>query len=130
MIPAAGWVDADGLGPEADSLSNDLAREPTNFRQFELGSGMRYSDGRIAALATVRDGLVILHPGSGVYLQTSISVGQPYRSTHAGVLEAARVVRNTDDGLNRAAIAARTAASRIKMITAGRAHVASRWSIS
>lgn len=114
------------VGP---ALLIDLAREPTIYRRFEVGSRLRYADGRIAALATVRDGSIVLHPGSSVYTQTTISVGQRYRSTHARFLEAARVVGNSEIGITRVAIAGRTAASLIKMVTAGRTHVASRWSI-
>lgn len=115
------------VGP---ALMIDLAREPTIYRRFEVGSRLRYADGKIAALATVRDGSIVLHPGSSVYTQTTISVGQRYRSTHARFLEAARVVGNSNIGITRVAIAGRTAASLIKMVTAGRTHVASRWSIS
>ncbi|WMT91941.1 hypothetical protein [Pelagibacterium sp. H642] len=106
-----------------------LAREAVNFRHFEVGSRLRYADGKIAALATVRNETVVLHPGSSVYLQASASVGQRYRSAHARFLEAARVVGNSEVGFTRVAIAGRTAASLIKMVTAGRTHVASRWSI-
>jgi len=115
------------VGP---ALLIDLSREPANYRHFEVGSRLRYADGKIAALATVREGSIVLHPGSSVYMRTSISVGQRYRSTHARFLEAARVVGNLDIGVTRVAIAGRTAASLIKLITAGRTHVASRWSIS
>ncbi|MFK4810955.1 hypothetical protein ACI3KW_12165 [Devosia sp. ZW T5_3] len=115
------------LGP---AVVLDLAREAHNFRRFEPGSRLRYADGRIAALATVRDGTVVLHQGSSVYLQTSPAVGQRYRSAHARFLEVARVVGNAEVGFTRVAIAGRTAASLIKMVTAGRTHVASRWSIS
>jgi hypothetical protein len=85
----------------------DLARETSNNRRFDVGSRLRYADGRIAALATVRDGLVVLHPGSSVYLQTSMSVGQRSRLTHASFLEAARVVRNSNIGITLVAIAGR-----------------------
>lgn len=115
------------VGP---ALLIDLAREPSIYRRFEVGSRLRYADGRIAALATVRDGSIVLHPGSSVYKQTTISVGQRYRSTHSRFLEAARVVGNLDIGITRVAIAGRTAASLIKLVTAGRTHVASRWSVS
>jgi hypothetical protein len=106
-----------------------LAREATNYRQYEIGSRLRYADGKIAALATVRNGTVVLHPGSSVYLRTSRAVGQRYRSAHSRFLEAARVVGNTEVGITRVAVAGRTAASLIKMVTAGRTHVASRWSV-
>ena len=115
------------VGP---ALLIDLAREPTVFRRFEIGSRLRYADGRIAALATVRDGSIVLHPGSSVYTHTTISVGQRYRSTHRRFLELARVVGNSDIGITRVPVAGRTAASLIKMVTAGRTHVAARWSIS
>lgn len=115
------------VGP---ALMIDLCREPASFRRFEVGSRLRYADGRIAALATVRDGSIVLHPGSSVYTQTTISVGQRYRATHARFLEAARVVGSADIGITRVAIAGRTAASLIKLVTAGRTHGASRWSIS
>ena len=128
MAPTAVLGPADEVvGP---ALLIDLAREPTIYRRFEVGSRLRYADGKIAALATVRDGSIVLHPGSSVYTQTTISVGQRYRSTHARFLEAARVVGNSDIGITRVAIAGRTAASLIKMVTAGRTHVASRWSTS
>ncbi|GAB5427253.1 MAG: hypothetical protein Devi2KO_07120 [Devosia indica] len=115
------------VGP---ALLIDLAREPTVFRRFEIGSRLRYADGRIAALATVRDGSIVLHPGSSVYTHTTISVGQRYRSTHRRFLELARVVGNSDIGITRVPVAGRTAASLIKMVTAGRTHVAARWSIN
>ena len=128
MAPTAVPGPADEVvGP---ALLIDLAREPTIYRRFEVGSRLRYADGKIAALATVRDGSIVLHPGSSVYTQTTISVGQRYRSTHARFLEAARVVGNSDIGITRVAIAGRTAASLIKMVTAGRTHVAACWSIS
>lgn len=114
------------IGP---ALLIDLAREPTIFRRFPIGSRLRYADGRIAALATVREGSIVLHPGSTVYTNPSLSVGQRYRSTHARFLQAARVIGNADVGMTRIAIAGRTAASLIKMVTAGRTHVAARWSI-
>lgn len=107
-----------------------LAREATHYRQFEVGSRLRYADGRIAALATVRSGTVVLHPGSSVYLQATLSVGRRYRLAHARFLEAARVVGNAEVGFTRVAIAGRTAASLIKMVTAGRSHMAARWSIN
>lgn len=128
MAPTAVPGPADEVvGP---ALLIDPAREPSIYRQFEVGTRLRYADGKIAALATVRKGSIVLHPGSSVYTQTTISVGQRYRSTHARFLDAARVVGNAEIGITRVAIAGRTAASLIKMVTAGRTHVASRWSIS
>jgi len=73
---------------------------------------------------------VVLHPGSSVYLQTSPAVGQRYRSAHAKFLAAAKTIGNGEIGITRVAVAGKTAASLIKMVTAGRTHVASRWSIS
>ena len=108
----------------------DLAREAHNPRAFEVGARLRYADGKIAALATVRNETIVLHPGSSVYIQTSPSVGKRYCSAHTKFLEAAKVVGNGEVGVTRMAIAGRTAASLIKMVTAGRTHGAARWSIS
>lgn len=121
------------LGPADEvvgpAIVIDLAREARNYRNFDVGTRLRYADGRIAALATVRDGTVVLHPGSSVYLQASPAVGQRYRDAHSRFLETARVAGNAEVGFTRVAIAGRTAASLIKMVTGGRTHVASRWSI-
>lgn len=106
-----------------------LAKETAHYHRFEVGSRLRYADGKIAALATVREGTVVLHPGSSVYLRTSPVVGKRYRSAHAAFLEAARVVGGAEIGFTRVALAGRTAAALIKMVTAGRTHVAARWSV-
>jgi hypothetical protein len=112
------------VGP---ALLIGLAREPVSFRRFEVGTRLRYEDGRVSALATVRDGLVVLHTNSSVHVQPSASVGQRYRRQHAAFLQAARVMGNADIGITRVPVAGRTAASLMKLVTAGRAHVASRW---
>ena len=105
-------------------------RHGNHVRVFPQDSSLRYDDGLINAIATVRDDGVVLEPGSRVYRTTGGQAGRKFRLTHRQFLTAARVTDGNEFGTTRSAVIADSAAFLIKNVTGGRVHVASRWQIS
>lgn len=126
-------VDLGTAEPLPDNLAGEVKieqiRHSTHTRVFPHGCRLRYEDGRICALASVRRDNVVLHPGSSVYQSTGTQAGRTFRKRHLTFLEAAQVDGDGDIGTTRVTVIADSAAFLIKNVTGGRVHVAQRWQI-
>ena len=126
-------VDLGTAEPEIEELSGEVHIEQTRYsthaRVFPHGCRLRYEDGRICALASVRRDSVVLHPGSSVYQSTGAQAGRTFRKRHLDFLRSARVDGGGEIGTTRVTVVADSAAFLIKNVTGGRVHVAHRWQI-
>ncbi|WP_404404495.1 hypothetical protein [Pelagibacterium halotolerans] len=121
-------------GPAEEVIGTEVplpsAGTALTTRTFAAGTRLRYEDGRISALATVRPDRIVLHPGSSIYMQTSKSVGARFVAMHSEFLVSSKAIGNGSVGFTRLAVSAWSAASLLKFVTGGRAHAAFRWRLA
>lgn len=130
LMPAS----SDASDPETEYLQSEVrlerARQAGHLRVFPNGCRLRFEDGRICALASVRRNEVILHPGSKVYRITGGQAGRNFKKIHDDFLRAAGVSDDGQTGTTRVAVVTDSAAFLLKNVTGGRIHVASRWQLT
>lgn len=104
-------------------------RRNASARVYPHGCRLRYEDGHICAIASVRRDVVLLHPGSTVYRATGRQAGRNFRKSHEKFLAVARVSGREEVGTTQVTVVADSAAYLLKNVTGGRVHSAHRWQI-
>ncbi len=108
----------------------DRVRKVAHLRVFPTGTQLRFDDGRICALASVRRNDVVLASGSQVYRTLGGRAGRNFRKSHQAFLAAANATDEGEIGTTRVAVVADSAAFLIKNVTGGRLHMAARWQLT